>query len=154
MNLDVIVWFALFLGFLVLEAACPIHLVSIWFAVGSLVATLAAYLQAPLWLQIGLFLVISSVMVALLWPFIKKFLNPHLKKTNLDAVIGSEGLVTAAIDNVSAQGQVKLGAMEWTARSTSGQKIQEGTLVKVDRIEGVKVFVSPVEIPVAVEQPV
>ena len=54
--------------------------------------------------------------------------------------------VTADIDNLTAAGQVKLGSMEWAARSTSGQPIPEGTLVKADRIEGVKVFVSPVEV--------
>ena len=151
MNLDMIIWFVLFLIFLIVEAACPVHLVSIWFAVGSLVAVLVAYFNGPLWLQLTLFLTVSTVMVALLWPFIKKFLNPHLKKTNLDAILGSEGLVTAAIDNVAAQGQVKLGAMEWTARSTSGKVIPAGTLIRVDRIEGVKVFVSPVEIPAAVQ---
>ena len=55
------------------------------------------------------------------------------------------GLVTAPIDNVTAQGQVKLGAMTWTARSESGEPIPEGTLVKVVRIEGVKAIVSPVK---------
>lgn len=151
MNWAAIAWFALLLVFLIVEAACPIHLVSIWFAAGSLVAMLVAFWGGKLWLQITLFLVVSCVLVALLWPFIKKFLNPKLKKTNLDAVIGSECLVTAAIDNVAAAGQVKLGAMEWTARSTSGKNIPAGTLVKVDRIEGVKVFVSLAEVPASVE---
>ena len=41
---------------------------------------------------------------------------------------------------------MKLGAMVWTARSSSGETIPEGTLVKVDRIEGVKVFVTAVEV--------
>ncbi|MBQ9843627.1 MAG: NfeD family protein [Oscillospiraceae bacterium] len=151
MNLAAIIWFALLLVFLVVEAACPIHLVSIWFAAGSLVAMIIAFLHGPVWLQIALFLIISCALVALLWPFIKKFLNPHLKKTNIDAIIGSQGYVTAEIDNLAATGQVKLGAMEWTARSTSGRKLPAGTLVKVDRIEGVKAFVSQVEVPTAVE---
>ena len=151
MNWAAIVWFGMLLIFLIVEAACPVHLVSIWFAAGSLVAMIIAFLGGPVWLQITLFLVISCALLALLWPFIKKFLNPKLKKTNIDAIIGAEGLVTAAIDNVSAQGQVKLGAMEWTARSTSGKPIPQGTLIRVDRIEGVKVFVSPVEVPATVE---
>ena len=146
-----IIWFGLLLVFLVIEAACPIHLVSIWFAAGSLAAILASFLGAPVWLQILLFLAVSCTLVALLWPFIKKFLNPKLAKTNVDAVVGSEGYVTADIDNVSATGQVKLGAMEWSARSTSGKLIEKGTLVKADRVEGVKVFVSPAEVPVNVE---
>jgi len=150
MELSSIVWFVLLVVFLIVEAACPIHLVSIWFAAGSLVAMIASFLGGPLWLQITLFLVVACAMVALLWPFIKKFLRPKLEKTNVDAIIGSEGYVTVSIDNVAATGQIKLGAMEWTARSTSGSVIKEGTLVKVDRIEGVKVFVSVVEVSVNV----
>ena len=58
--------------------------------------------------------------------------------------------VTTGIDNASAIGQVKLGAMEWTARSTSGKNIPKGTLVRVDRIEGVKVYVSKAEVSATV----
>ncbi len=147
MNLDVICWLMLLLIFLVAEAACPIHLVSLWFAVGSLAALLVAMLYGPIWLQITVFLLVSGVLLVLLWPLVRKYLNPNVTKTNLDAVVGSEGLVTAAIDNLSAVGQVKLGAMEWTARSTSGAPIPAGTVIRVDKIEGVKAFVSPVEVP-------
>ena len=146
MNWAAIVWFVLMLVFLIVEAACAFHLVSIWFAAGSLVAMLIAFLHGPMWLQVTLFLLVSCALLALFWPFVKKFLNPNLTKTNIDAVIGTEGRVTTAIDNISAEGQVKLGAMEWTARSTSGEPIPQGTLVKVDRIEGVKAFVSPVKV--------
>ena len=64
----------------------------------------------------------------------------------MDSFIGTEGIVTALIDNLNAQGQVKLGGMEWTARSTSGESIPAGTRIRVDRIEGVKAFVSPAEV--------
>ena len=98
-----------------------------------------------------MFLIVSCVLLAALWPLTKKFLKPKLTATNIDSILGSTGYVTAAIDNVAAAGQVKLGAMEWTARSTSGFPIAEGTLIRVDRIEGVKVFVSPAEVKVSVE---
>ena len=68
-------------------------------------------------------------------------------KTNVDSIPGTQGLVTESIDNVAYQGQVKLGAMTWTARSSSGAPISAGTQVVVDRVEGVKVFVSPVKVP-------
>lgn len=145
MNLAAILWLCLMVIFLIIEAACPFHLVSIWFAAGSLVAMVASLLSAPVWLQILLFLVVSCTLLAMLWPFVRKFLNPKVAKTNIDSVIGTEGRVMVAIDNVNATGQVKLGAMDWTARSTSGAKIPAGTLIRVDRVEGVKVFVSVVE---------
>ena len=145
MNWAAIFWLVLMLVFLVVEAVCAIHLVSIWFAAGSLVAMVVSLVGGEIWLQITVFLAVSCVILALMWPFVRKFLNPGLKKTNIDSVIGSTGLVTVAVDNVSALGQVKLNGMEWTARSTTGAVIEPGTVIRVDRIEGVKVFVSPVE---------
>ena len=143
MNWAAIIWLGLMVVFLIVEAVCAIHLVSIWFAAGALVAAIAAMLNASYWLQVTLFLVVSCVILALMWPFVKKFLNPSLQKTNLDSIVGTEGLVTADIDNLTAQGQVKLNGMEWTARSSSGEPIGAGTRIRVDRIEGVKVFVTP-----------
>ena len=143
--MDTIIWLVLMVVFLIAEAS-TVAMVSLWFAAGSLVALIAALLGAPLWLQITLFLAVSAVLLASLRTVIRKHFTPNLTKTNVDAVIGSRGYVTADIDNISATGTVKLGAMEWTARSTSGSPIAEGTLIRVDRIEGVKVFVSPAEV--------
>ena len=141
-----IVWLLLLVVFLAAEAA-TVSMVSLWFAVSALVALLVALLGGPGWLQGTLFLVISAVLLALLRPLVKRYVTTRITATNVDSVIGSTGLVTTAIDNVSAVGQVKLGAMEWTARSTSGQPIPVGTRVRVDKIEGVKVYVSPAEVP-------
>lgn len=149
MNWASILWLVLLVVFLAAEAA-TVSMVSLWFAVSALVALLVALLGGPGWLQGTLFLVISAVLLALLRPIVRRYISPRITATNVDSVIGSTGLVTAAIDNVSAAGQVKLGAMEWTARSTSGQPIPVGTLVKVDRIEGVKAYVTPAEIPAKV----
>lgn len=145
MNWAAIVWLVLLVLFLMVESA-TVALVSIWFAVGSLAALIASLLNIPIGWQAVLFFGVSCVLLTLLRPLVRKFITPKVVKTNVDAIVGTQGLVTAAIDNVTAAGQVKLGAMEWTARSTSGEKIEAGTLVKVDRIEGVKVFVSPVEV--------
>ena len=145
MELLTIVWLVLLAAFLITEAA-TVTVVSLWFAVGSLAALIASLLGAALWLQILLFLAVSAVALAALRPIVRKYIHPKLTATNVDSVIGAVGLVTAAIDNVSATGQVKLGAMEWTARSTDNTPIEAGTLVQVDRIEGVKVFVTPVKV--------
>lgn len=144
--MDTIIWLVLMVVFLIAEAS-TVAMVSLWFAAGSLVALIAALLGAPLWLQITLFLAVSAVLLASLRTVIRKHFTPNLTKTNVDAVIGSRGYVTADIDNISATGTVKLGAMEWTARSATGEIIKAGTLVKVEKIEGVKAFVVPVTVP-------
>ena len=143
MEIAYYIWMGVMILFLIVEGICAVHLVSVWFAVGALAAMISSINGAAWWLQILIFLAVSGVLLAMLWPLVRKFLRPNLKKTNLDSVIGSSGLVTVTIDNLSATGQVKLGAMEWTARSTSGKIIDPNTEVRVDRIEGVKVFVTP-----------
>ncbi len=140
-----LIWVALMVIFLVVEAACPIHLVSIWFAAGSLAAMVVALLGGQLWLQITVFVVVSLALLASLWPFVKKVLNTHLTATNVDSVVGATGYALEDIDNLLPSGRVKLGGMEWTARSETGKNIPAGTLVKVARIEGVKAFVTPAE---------
>ena len=143
------IWLAIMVVCLIAEAATVV-MVSLWFAAGALAALAASLLGAGITVQVVLFLAVSALMLAWLRPVIRKHFTPRLTKTNVDAIVGTRGYVTADIDNVSALGNVKLGAMEWTARSSSGAKIPAGTLVQVDRIEGVKAFVTPVETPAEV----
>ena len=143
------IWLGVMVMFLIVEAA-TVTMVSLWFAGGALAALVVALLDGSFLLQMGAFLVVSGGLLALLRPMARKHFTPKLVKTNVDSVIGTEGYVTADIDNVAATGKCKLGAMEWTARSATGEKISTGTLVKVEKIEGVKAFVTPVEVPAEV----
>ena len=146
MNWAAIVWLVLTVVFLIAEAA-TVTVISLWFAAGALAAMVTALLGGGIWLQIPVFLIVSAAALTALRPLVRKYLTPKLTATNIDSVIGSAGIVTGAIDNIAATGQVKLNGMEWTARSSSGEPICAGTRITVDRIEGVKVFVSPAEIP-------
>lgn len=151
MNWAATIWMVLMIGFLIVEGACPFHLVSIWFAAGAFVAGIVALLNGALWLQVTLFILVSIGLLVAFLPLVKKVLNPSVVKTNVDALVDAKCYVTAPIDNITATGQVKLNGMEWTARSTSGNPIPKGTLVKVDKIEGVKAFVSEVKTEVKEE---
>ncbi len=144
MNWAAIGWFVLLVVFLMAEAATVV-VVSLWFAAGALAALIVSLLGGQFWLQALVFGVVSTVLLISLRPFVRKYFNPKISRTNVDAVISTEGYVTQKVDNISATGRVKLGAMEWTARSSSGETIDENTLVKVDKIEGVKAFVTPVK---------
>ena len=146
MKFAAFVWLGLVILFLIAEGA-TVSLVSLWFAAGAVVAMFAALLGAGAWLQNGLFLAVSGALLLMLRPIVRRYLVPKITPTNVDSLVGATGLVTEAIDNVTASGQVKLGAMEWTARSTTGENIPQGALIRVDRIEGVKVYVTPVNVP-------
>ena len=144
-TMDTILWLGLMVLFLIMEAN-TVSVVSIWFAMGALAALVVSLFVTQLWIQAVVFVVVSALLLACLRPMARKYFKPKLTKTNVDAVIGTQGYITDAVDNLNGKGQVKLGAMGWTARSTDGSIIPQGTLVKVDRIEGVKAFVTPVEV--------
>ena len=101
MNWAAVVWLALIVVFLLIEAS-TVTLVSTWFAVGALAALIAGLLNAPVWLQVMVFVLISAAALSALRPLVRKYVTPKITKTNVDAVVGSTGLVTVAIDNVSA----------------------------------------------------
>lgn len=148
MKLLAIFWLAAMVIFGIVEASCPC-LLSIWFAAGSLVAFIAAILGAGLWVQIGLFVVVSGAMLAALRPMLRKYVIPHITPTNTDSLIGKEAIVVADIDNAAAQGRVKVNGMEWSARSSDGSAITAGSHVSILRIEGVKLIVEPANVPAA-----
>ena len=145
--MDIIIWFVLLVLF-VLAEALTVTMVSAWFAIGALVALVAALLGSQLWLEIVLFVVCSGVSLAALRPIAKKHFNAKRTATNVDAIVGKVCLVTTAVDNVNSCGQVRIGDVEWSARSLSGEPIEAGTQVKVDKVEGVKVYVTPVAVKV------
>ena len=141
MNWEAIFWLGAMIVFLLAEAA-TVTLVSIWFAAGALAAIVVALTGGGLGFQVTVFLLVAALMLISLRGVVRKYIRPKMVRTNVDAVIGTTGIVTTPINNVAALGQVKLSGMEWSARSTDGTHIPENTLVKVDRVEGVKVFVS------------
>lgn len=138
------IWVAVIILAVVVEAASP-QLISIWFAGGGLVGLIAAVFGVPLWLQVILAASVTLVLLLATRPFVRRFLADKETHTNADRVVGREAVVTEAIDNVLAKGRVTVLGGDWTARSLDGVAIPTGTKVKVERIEGVKLIVSPAE---------
>ena len=137
-----VVWLCLLVFFAITEAV-TVGLVSVWFAAGALVALLGTFFTSNIWIQIFLFLLVSCVTMAVLRPLARKYVLPTVVPTNADRVIGRQAVVTEAIDNLTGKGAVVVFGVAWTARSEDGTPIAEGTTVTVNRIEGVKLFVSP-----------
>ena len=145
MNWEAIFWFVLLVAFLLVEAG-TVTLVSLWFAAGALAAMIVSFLSGPVWLQFVLFAVVSALLLWMLRPIIRKHFKPRVTATNVDAMIGKIGLTIVPVNNVMAQGKLMVNGMEWSARSTSGEEIPENVQVRIDRVEGVKLYVTPVEV--------
>ncbi len=135
------VWAIAIVFFMIIEAV-TVGIASIWFALGSICALIAALLGAPIWLQVLWFVLISVLTLILTRPLVKKYVNGKKVATNADRVIGTKALVKERIDNIAGTGAVSADGKEWTARSRSEAVIEAGTLVTVEAIEGVKLIVS------------
>ena len=138
-----IIWVAAMVVFGIAEAT-TVNLVSVWFVAGSLAALIVQLLGGSPLLQIAAFLVVSAVLLALLRPFARKFVSPKRTATNADRVLGQEAYVTEAVDNLRETGAVKLDGKVWTARAMNGENLPVGTLIRVVKLEGVKLYVVPV----------
>ena len=139
-----VMWMALVIIFLVVELV-TVGLTTIWLAGGALVAFILAAVGADLWIQLVAFFVVSFVLIFFTRPYAVKYFNPRRTRTNSEELIGEIIKVTRRIDNRSAEGTALAKGLEWSARAVSDDMIiEKDTLVKVIRIEGVKLIVEPV----------
>lgn len=133
-------WAIMLVAFIVIEAVTA-QLVTIWFAVGALASLIAQMLGAEVWLQWVVFVAVSAIVLAVTRPLVKKFAKPKVQPTNADRCIGQSAVVTEKIDNIAGKGAVKVGGVLWTARSETGDVIEEKQEVTVTKIDGVKLIV-------------
>ena len=126
---------------LALAELASVQLVSIWFALGAVVAMLASLLHISFYAQLAVFVVVSAAALAVTRPLVKKTLDVKKTRTNLDRAVGQSGIVETAVDNRLETGRILVDGMSWAARSESGEPIEPGTTVEVVRMEGVKLIV-------------
>lgn len=138
------IWVAVIAVAVVVEALSA-QLLSIWFALGGLAALITSFITENKAIQIIVFLAVSLITLAIIFPLAKKSLKTEHVKTNADRYIGKLAVVTEDISNIDAKGQVKVDNQIWSARSEDGSAISAGSQVKVLRIEGVKLIVSAAE---------
>ena len=142
--MEALCWLLLAALFIVLEII-SLGLTTIWFAGGAFVAALAGLAGMSLSIQVALFLVVSIILLVLTRPIAVRYLDSKTQKTNSEALIGQKAIVLQTINNLTAEGQVKVNGMEWTARAKTDETISpEGEVVTILEIQGVKLIVEPV----------
>lgn len=132
------IWLAAAVVFLILELASPTFVFAC-FVVGSLVAGIYAFFSpdAYYW-QIGIFIVITVVLLPLTRGLARRITRESPQKSNVDALIGKVALVTKAIDP-DRGGQVRIEGEVWNA--LAAEKIEQDSKVEVLEVSGTKVLV-------------
>lgn len=143
MSSMVTIWLMVFVVLVVIEII-TMGLTTIWFAGGALVATIAAAVHAPLWVQIILFLAVSAVLLFFTRPVAVKYFNKDRVRTNVESLIGQQAIVISEINNLQGIGQVTVNGQEWSARSVDeNMTLPVGTVVVIQSVSGVKLIVTP-----------
>lgn len=149
---EVTIWLAVLVVCVGIEIA-TMGLTTIWFAGGALVSAILAALNAPLWLQIVAFFVVSLILLYLTRPVAVKYFNKDRVKTNVESLIGRQAIVISEIDNLQGIGQVTVGGQEWSARSMKDDvQLPVGSVVVVRSVSGVKLIVEEKDLSAENEQ--
>lgn len=137
------VWLGVIVVMAIIEGVTT-QMVSIWFVFGALVAFIVSLFGVALPIQLIVFAAVSTVMLVITRPLVKKIMHFKKEDTNAGRYIGKIGLVTMEINNELGVGQVNVSGSVWTARAVDGVVIPKGTNVEVESIEGVKLLVKTV----------
>jgi inner membrane protein len=137
------IWILLGLLLLVAELVTPGGFYFIFFGVGAIaVGVLAGFNAAgPLWFQ---FISFSALSLLALGLFRERLLRLTRggSRQRVDSLIGETAV---AVDEISLNGfgKVEMRGTSWSARNTGDKPIKRGERAKVERVEGLTLFVRP-----------
>ncbi len=145
LSLDImtIAWAVAFVIFIIVELATA-PLVSIWLALGSLVAFLCAYFFGiPFGAQLAIFIAVSAISLVCTLPLRKK-VNSEKIPTNSELDVGKNARVIEEINAELGTGRVSMNGVDWSAVSADERLvIPEGSIVVIKEINGAKLIVTP-----------
>jgi len=124
----------IFLG--ILEVA-TVGLVSIWFVISGIVSLILSFFVDSFAIQFGVFVLLGLILMLTTRKTLSKYFE-KTEKTNLDRVVGMQGIVTEDIEK-NGIGEVKVDGKKWSA--VADEEIKKGSIVKILKIDGVKLKV-------------
>ena len=131
------IWLAIII-LLAIAEAMTINLVTIWYVASGIVALILSFFIDNFTIQFAVFTLLGTFLLITTRQFLQTFLNTKNVKTNLDRIIGMNGIVVEEI-NRDNNGAVKVDGKVWTAYAD--KKIKVDSTVKVLEINSSKIKV-------------
>ena len=98
-------------------------------------------------MQLAVFLVVSAALLVFACPAARKKWAKKPERMNADRLVGETATVTEPIDACADTGAVKINGVLWTAKCTTGERVEAGGHVTIERVEGAKLYVRPAKCP-------
>lgn len=135
------IWLCIIVFLIIIEIS-TVQLTTVWFVFSGLVSMILSIFIDSIEIQFALFVLGGLLLLITTRPYLMKKLKVKTAKTNLDRVIGMQGIVTETITQL-APGEVKVDGKRWTA--IADKKIEQDKIVEVLKIEGVKLRVKEID---------
>ena len=146
MNTDIFFWGWLILALLFfLGELLTAGFFLVAFGVGAALAAIAALLGINIIWQLGIFVVVSALVVFSLRRFADTVTPKHQPtQVGIDHVLGKKAIVVETIDAINGTGRVRVDAEEWRALpEDESQIIPEKSIVEVLQVKGTRLIVRP-----------
>ncbi|MGH7844715.1 MAG: NfeD family protein [Candidatus Binatia bacterium] len=142
MNMVWWVWLLLGLVLILAEIVTPGGFYIIFFGIGAIVVGVLAGFDwaGPLWFQWILFSLLSIVALYLFRERLVE-MTRGADQGEVDSLVGETALVLEEIP-AGAIGKAEMRGTSWSARNISGKALARGERCKVERIEGLMLWVS------------
>ncbi len=113
------------------------------FGIGAAAAALLEFLGVSVGWQWVAFIAVSAVMLVLLRRYADRLTHEPPMLTGVDRLVGKSGVVIDRIVPDSPKGMVRVEREEWRADAPGHGSIEVGTPVRVERVGGTHLIVTP-----------
>ena len=141
MTLSLLLWAVVIVVAVIIEAG-TFQFISIWFALGGIVALIAGAIGASFGFQFVLFTVSSVIFLIIGFPLGRKLADFKKTSTNFEMNIGKTANVIEEINPLKGTGRVRLNGVDWIAVSADGSIIPKDSTVIVSEVKGTKLIVA------------
>ncbi len=127
---------------LVFVEISTVSLTTIWYIASGIVSLIASIFTDSIIIQFSIFVLLGTILLITTRKTLLKLFKIKNEETNIERILNMNGVVTENIEK-NKYGEVKVDGKRWTAYSDSNLKV--GTIVKILKIDGVKIKVEKVE---------
>ncbi len=138
------VWIIVIVVACIVEWATQVQLISIWAALGGVVALILEIAGIGKEIQVVVFFAVTIIAIVLTRPLARKMTGFIKTPTNADMNIEKIGKVTKIVDEELGIMRVKVENNDWSATTENKSVLPVGTEIVVQAIEGVKLIVKPI----------
>lgn len=141
MTLSLLLWASVIIIAVIIEAG-TFQFISVWFALGGIVALIADIAGASFGVQFALFTVSSVIFLIIGFPLGRKLADFKKTSTNFEMNIGKTATVIEEINSAQSTGRVRLNGVDWIAVSADGSIIPKDSAVVISEFKGTKLTVA------------